>query len=137
MHLPPKEALPFFASVADGQELDQAARGNVNGKRNKAAGEALPPSKLLTGLNTARAYGLRAQVMSSPLYRRPLPQWRSTMRISNWLRPLMARLSPARARRTPRRPASRPRVEALEDRTTPTAVQLINLSFAVGPHYLT
>src|SRR5262245_12719883 len=68
--------------------------------------------------------------MSSPLYRRPHPQWRSPMRISNWLRPLAARLNRTSGadalrlagRRPPQRPPFRPRVEGLEDRVVPAAV---------------
>jgi ELWxxDGT repeat protein len=57
------------------------------------------------------------------------------MTISSWLLLLAARLNPGRQRRP--RPAIRPRVETLEDRTTPSAVQLTNLNFATAPSNLT
>jgi ELWxxDGT repeat protein/VCBS repeat-containing protein len=56
------------------------------------------------------------------------------MHLFSWHRPLAARLNPTRKRRP--RPAFRPRVEILEDRTTPTAVQLTNLNFATAPSNL-
>jgi ELWxxDGT repeat protein len=46
------------------------------------------------------------------------------MRAPHWLRPLTARLTPARKRRVRPRPAFRPRVEGLEDRSVPSATPL-------------
>src|SRR5437868_1259670 len=78
--------------------------------------------------------------MSSPLYRRPLPQWRSPMRVLSWLRPLVARfrrtpganaLRLAR-QRAPQRSAFRPRLEALEDRLTPSGGGLLDPTFGTG-----
>src|SRR5262245_54583379 len=71
--------------------------------------------------------------MSSPLYRRPYPQWRYTMRVSHWLRPLAARLTRTRTRprRAPHRPAFLPRVKGLEDRTTPSG-GLLDPTFGSG-----
>src|SRR5437764_881990 len=59
------------------------------------------------------------------------------MRLPSWLRPFTARPYPARARRAPRRPSFRPGVELLEDRTTPSVVQVTNLPFVSGPSDLT
>src|SRR5437016_1369575 len=53
------------------------------------------------------------------------------MRLLTWLHPLVVRFSrtPARTRRAPQRPAFRPRVEALEDRLTPSGGGLLDLTF--------
>jgi hypothetical protein len=59
------------------------------------------------------------------------------MRFSSWLRPLTARLNRNGPGRVPQRARARLRVEALEDRTTPSAVQLTNLSFVGGPNHMT
>ena len=62
------------------------------------------------------------------------------MHVPYWLCSLVALLTPAPSRRTPRRQAFRPRIEVLEDRITPTTVQITDpaLSFASGPRpYLT
>src|SRR5579883_1408048 len=89
----------------------------VGKARRKAAGE-FSATKLSTHRpDSARASGLRAQVMSSPLYRRPPPQWRSLMRFPHWLRPLASRLSRVPTPRTKQRRTFRPRVEELEDRS--------------------
>ena len=59
------------------------------------------------------------------------------MRVPNWLRPLAARLNHTPARPAARHPRFRLQVEGLEDRTTPSTVQLTDTPFVVGPHYLT
>jgi uncharacterized delta-60 repeat protein len=53
------------------------------------------------------------------------------MRISTWFRPLMARLSRPRPRRLSQRPVFRPRLEALEDRLTPSG-GLLDPTFGTG-----
>ena len=53
------------------------------------------------------------------------------MTFTHWLRSALTLHTPAR------RPVFRPRVEALEDRTTPSAVRLTNLNFIGGPTRLT
>ncbi len=53
------------------------------------------------------------------------------MSVFSWLRPLAARLKRTRVRRMPQRPALRPRLEALEDRLTPSG-GLLNPTFGTG-----
>src|SRR5262249_35168615 len=95
------------------------------------ASESPPPGKALTGPSTARAPGLRAQVMSPPLFRRPLPQWSPPMRLLTWLRLRPALLPPPRPPPPPRCLTFRPRVEGLEDRLTPSA-GLLDPTFGNG-----
>jgi hypothetical protein len=59
------------------------------------------------------------------------------MHLPAWLRPLAARLSPVRTRRARPQSAFRPRFETLEDRTTPSAVQLTSVNFIHEPLALT
>src|SRR5262245_50737071 len=63
-----------------------------------------------------RAHGLRARADVVSIVPQAATQWRVSMRVSHWLRPLAARLNPVRRRPTRPRPAFRPRVEGLEDR---------------------
>src|SRR5262245_36039625 len=65
------------------------------------------------------AYGLHAEWMSPPGHRRLHPQWRASMHLTSWLRPIATRLTHTPTQRAPHRPAFHPSVEALEDRTTP------------------
>jgi ELWxxDGT repeat protein len=55
------------------------------------------------------------------------------MRVPSWLSSLVALLAPTRCRRAHRRLTFRPCVEGLEDRTTPSAVPLTDLSLDVSP----
>src|SRR6476660_6290123 len=59
------------------------------------------------------------------------------MTLARWLRPLAARLTRGRPRPADPRPRFHPRVEGLEDRSTPTAVQLTNTNFVTGPTNMT
>lgn len=58
------------------------------------------------------------------------------MPIPDWLRTLAARLNGTRVRRLPQRPAFRPRLEALEDRVTPSTGGLLDPTFGSGGHVL-
>src|SRR5262245_50578048 len=98
----------------------------------ESAGGVQPPSIAPTGPSTARANGLRALAMSSPLYRGPLHNGDLPVRVLSWLRPLVARATRSRPRPT-RRPATfRPRLEVLEDRTTPSSGGLLDPTFGSG-----
>src|SRR5437764_10053316 len=61
------------------------------------------------------------------------------MHASTWLRPLAARLNLISERRSRPRPTFHPRVEGLEDRITPSTVQLTDpaIAFVNGPSRLT
>src|SRR5262245_59460934 len=72
-----------------------------------------------------RAYGLRARADVASIVLQAVTQWRAPMRFPSWLRPLAARLNPARKRQTRSRPACRPRVERLEDRCVPALVNWV------------
>jgi uncharacterized protein (TIGR03118 family) len=86
--------------------------------RGGSAAKQVPPQP-----GTALAHGLRAEAMTFSLYRRPALERRKIMLFSSWLRN-RNRYAPAPRRRPPTSPRQRasfgPRLEALEDRLTPS-----------------
>src|SRR5262249_27236324 len=98
----------------------------------KAAGEVQPPSRALTGLDTPRRPVCAPGSVSCSWDGRPLSRWGPLMHAHSWLRPLAARLPRTRGRRAPQRPAFRPRLEALEDRLTPSDGGLLDPTFGSG-----
>src|SRR5258708_1121521 len=72
--------------------------------------------------------------MSSPLYCRPPPQWRFSMRLPPLLRPLADLMNIRRARKGPyrRAPPAPLRIEQLEDRTVPSVMSGVG---AIGDSY--
>src|SRR6266478_9418839 len=89
----------------------------------KAAGEALPPSKPLTGPAPPRRSVCAPGAIALPLYRRPPATRRVTMSLRPWLDSLK---SVCQRRQAPQARAPRPRrpklsLEPLEDRSLPSA----------------
>ncbi len=99
------------------RQNEMAAAAHVGQEQRKVAGEAPRPSKALTGLYDARAFGLRARDVVFIQYTAdrsveeiPIMRWFAFFR----KQPTAPRTRAAK--RLPRPPRFRPRVEALEDR---------------------
>src|SRR5262249_50333522 len=90
-------------------------------------GEVSPPSRSLTGPAPPRRSVCAPDTMLVSFYRRPPPSRSTLMQLFSWLRQQKTR-QPQNRRSPARRPAPgfRPRLEALEDRSLPSTLTVVN-----------
>src|SRR5262249_45194004 len=92
---------------------------------SKAAGASQPRRRIRTGPAKPRRSVCAPMALAFSLYRRPVVERRSIMWFSSWLRNQTSNRAP-KGRAQHRPPRFRPRLEALEDRSLPSTLTVLN-----------